>query len=143
LRNAAAEIGDDSQPDPLLQIPCCLQDRPWKVSGAALASTPDSAIACIMPLSSQSCAATSARIKAGKKPEPEYRGHTSWTKSAVNKRRASSSNNYARFLGVTKRQKAAERIDDANYVRGFFLGYENLKKARRLKLSVNRESFCM
>jgi hypothetical protein len=39
---------------------------------------------------------------------------------------------HARFLGVTKCQKAAERIDDANYVRGFFLGYENSKKARRL-----------
>jgi hypothetical protein len=101
------------------QIPCCLQDRPWKVSGAALASTPDSAIACITPLSSQSCAATSAksvpssarRIKAGKKPEPEYRGHTRWTKSSVNKRRASSSNNYARvraharFLGGKRWKK--------------------------------------
>ena len=42
------------------------------------------------------------RIKAGKKPEPEYRGHTSWTKSAVNKRRASSSNNYARARARTR-----------------------------------------
>jgi hypothetical protein len=29
-------------------------------------------------------------------------------------------------------KNAAERIDAANYVRGFFLGYEDSKKARRL-----------
>jgi hypothetical protein len=42
---------------------------------------------------------------------------------------------HARFLGVQNVQnhkKAAERIDDAIYVRVFFLGYENSKKARRL-----------
>jgi hypothetical protein len=60
----------------------------------------------------------------------------------VNKRRASSSileqlraRVHARFLRGTKwknHKNAAERIDDANYVRGFFLGYEDSKKARRL-----------
>ena len=42
---------------------------------------------------------------------------------------------HARFLGGKNgknHKKAAERIDDANYVRVFFLGYENSKKARRL-----------
>jgi hypothetical protein len=41
----------------------------------------------------------------------------------------------ARFLvvqNVQNHKKAAERIDDAIYVRVFFLGYENSKKARRL-----------
>ena len=68
--------------------------------------------------------------------------------------RASSSNNYARvhvrtrarFLGVKRcknHKKAAERIDDANYVRVFFLGYEKQKDARHLKLaSIGRVSAC-
>jgi hypothetical protein len=70
------------------------------------------------------------------------------------KRRASSSNNYARarararahFLGVQRcknHKKAAERIDEANYVRVFFLGYEKPKDARRLKLPpIGRFSAC-
>ena len=116
-------------------------------------------LAASRPPSSRSCAATSAKRahssakknRNREKPEPEYRGHTRWTKSSVNKRRASSSNNYARactraharFLGAQKHKKAAERIDEANYVRVFFLGYETSKDARRLKLpSIGRVSVC-
>jgi hypothetical protein len=44
---------------------------------------------------------------------------------------------------VEKSQKAAERIDDANYVCMFFLGYEKPKDARRLKLPpIGRISVC-
>jgi hypothetical protein len=43
----------------------------------------------------------------------------------------------------SQKRKAAERIDDANYVRVFFLGYETPKDARRLKLPpIGRFSVC-
>jgi hypothetical protein len=44
---------------------------------------------------------------------------------------------------VQKSQKAAERIDEANYVRVFFLGYEKTEKSAALGASANRESFCL
>jgi hypothetical protein len=50
------------------------------------------------------------------------------------------------YLGVQRcknHKKAAERIDEANYVRVFFLGYEKPKDARRLKLPpIGRFSAC-
>ena len=80
--------------------------------------------------------------------EPEYRGHTRWTKSSVKKgARVPRTTTHARvrafFEGGKDEKNAAERIDDANYVRVFFSGYETPKDARRLKLpSIGRISLC-
>src|SRR5829696_3100355 len=106
-------------------------------------------LAASRPPSSRSFAATSAKRahssakknRNREKPEPEYRG-PHLRDIILSKKKArelldprATTRAHARFLGVQKcknHKKAAERIDDANYVRVFSLGYETPKDARRL-----------
>ena len=137
------------------------------MSDATPASSLGYAIACISPSSLRSFAATSAKRahssakknRNREKPEPEYRGPHPLDiilgekkgGEFLDPRTTTRAHNYARarafFRGAkmqkSQKRKAAERIDDANYVRVFFLGYEKTEKSAALGASVNREIFCM